>query len=98
MPLLRYCTDRENAYGRLSVLLRVYGLQDPSQTEARGLLRLLLLRYRALPADSTGAALPVPVKTLACEPVPAPDGADNDPLCRYAFFDDVGQVVMPNGK
>ena len=76
----------------------MYGLQGSSQTEARGLLRFLLFRFRTLPADSTGAALRVPVKTLAGETLPAPDGADNDPPCRYAFFDDVGQVVKPNGK
>jgi hypothetical protein len=98
MPLLWYCKGREYAYGRLSVLLRVYGLQGSSQTQARGLLRSLLFRFRTLPADSTGAALCVSVKALADGTLPAPDGADNHPPCRYAFFDGHGQVVKPNGK
>ena len=58
----------------------------------------LLFRFRTLPADSTGAALCVSVKALAGGTLPAPDGADNHPPCRYAFFDGVGQVVKPNGK
>lgn len=50
----------------------LHGLQGSSQAEAWGLLCHLLLRYRALPADSNGAALRVPVITPACEPLPAP--------------------------
>lgn len=54
LPVLRPSIDRDDANGCVPVLLRMHGLRHSSQAEGRGLLRLLLLRRRAVPADSGG--------------------------------------------
>src|SRR5262249_22019591 len=52
---MRASGDRTNAGERLPILLRLQGLRGTPQAEAGGLLRLLLLRLGAVPADSSGA-------------------------------------------
>ncbi|VVS99432.1 hypothetical protein SPHINGO391_300038 [Sphingomonas aurantiaca] len=47
--------DRHHADRCLSVLLRLQGLRCGAPPQCRGLLRLLLVRGRAMPPDSGGA-------------------------------------------
>jgi hypothetical protein len=54
LPGLRPSGDRDDADRRLPVLLCMQGMWGFSQAEGRGLLRLLLLRRRAVPADPGG--------------------------------------------
>jgi len=49
---MRVSSDRTDAVGRLSVFLRLQSLRPAPQTEAGRLLRLLLLRVSALPAET----------------------------------------------
>ena len=54
MPALWSRRDRDHAHGRLPVVLRLPGLQPDPQAEAGRLLRLLLLRRRAVPIGAGG--------------------------------------------
>jgi len=54
---------RNNADRRLPVLLRLSGLQSAASAEARGLLRLLLIRLREMPVCS-GPGAPLPSRGL----------------------------------
>src|SRR5580704_13484723 len=54
LPHLRSAEDRADARERLPAFLYLRRLRLASQAEGRGLLRLLLVRRRALPADAGG--------------------------------------------
>ena len=47
---MRASGNRADAGGRLPLLLRLHGLRGASQAEARRLLRVLFLRFGAVPA------------------------------------------------
>lgn len=51
MPYLRASRIGGHADRRMHVLLCVQGLRDTPQAQGKGLLRILLLRGRPLPAD-----------------------------------------------
>jgi hypothetical protein len=52
LPAMRCNVEGGNANGRLPIILRMSGVRGRVETEARRLLRLLLLCRRILPAGS----------------------------------------------
>ena len=57
LPQVRVREVRVNAYGCLPVLLLVLQLQDAFAAHARRLLRLLFIRLRPVPDDSSATFL-----------------------------------------
>jgi hypothetical protein len=52
VPVLRPHAGRTHAPGRLSVFLRMHGMRRTVEAESGGLLRVLLIRYREMPAQA----------------------------------------------
>jgi len=57
MSKLRFSEGRRHADGFLRFLLRVLELQADAQTEARRLLRILLVRFRCVSAENNRCKL-----------------------------------------
>ena len=68
MPAVWLRETGSHAYGRVSISLRMYDMQNAAAPETRGLLRILLVWIGQLPADSGSPELLVDAgirKTLA---------------------------------
>jgi hypothetical protein len=64
LPALRSSGNRDHADRRLPVLLRLQGLRRTAETQARRLLRVLLLRLGTVSADTGGEMLRLALAVL----------------------------------